>query len=408
MDRIAVRGAREHNLKNIDVDIPRRTLTVITGVSGSGKSSLAFDTIYAEGQRRYVESLSAYARQFLGQMEKPDVDAIDGLSPAVAIEQRTAARNPRSTVATTTEIYDYLRLLFARIGQPHCPRCGRPIGRQTVEEMVDRLLLLEAGTRLTLLAPVVRGRKGEHADILADARRQGFLRVRIDGDLVELEDERPPLDKKKPHTIEIVVDRLEANPAKRSRLHDSLETALRVASGTARVAVAGQTEELVFSEHAACPDCGISFEALEPRNFSFNSPYGACPECAGLGTHLTIDPGLVVPDPTLSIREGALKPWSGEAKWYGTMLETLAKRYEFSLDTPFKSLPKRVRELILHGSGKEELEFSWKSKRMSAKFRRPFEGVIPNLSRRHRQTGSNFIREWIENFMAPQPCASCG
>jgi excinuclease ABC subunit A len=408
VDWISVRGAREHNLKNIDVDIPRRTLTVITGVSGSGKSSLAFDTIYAEGQRRYVESLSAYARQFLGQMEKPDVDRIDGLSPAVAIEQRTAARNPRSTVATTTEIYDYLRLLFARVGHPHCPRCGKPIGRQTVEEMVDRLLRLAPGSRLTILGPLVRGRKGEHEGVLAHARRQGFLRARVDGVLVELDPDLPALDPKKKHTIEIVVDRLATDPAKRSRLHDSLETALRAAGGTARVEVQGAAEELVFSESAACPDCGLSFEPLEPRSFSFNSPYGACPECAGLGTHLTIDPELVVPDPTLSLRAGALKPWSGEAKWYGTMLETLARHFEFSLDTPFNKLPKRMRDLILHGSGKQELEFSWKSKRMSAKFRRPFEGVIPNLTRRHRQTSSNFIREWIENFMAPKPCASCG
>jgi excinuclease ABC subunit A len=341
-------------------------------------------------------------------MEKPDVDRIDGLSPAVAIEQRTAARNPRSTVATTTEIYDYLRLLFARIGHPHCPRCGQPIGRQTVEEMVDRLLQLAPGTRITILGPLVRGRKGEHEGVLADARRQGFLRARVDSALVELDPDLPHLDPKKKHTIEIVVDRLAIDPAKRSRLHDSLETALKAAGGTARVEVQGEAEELVFSESAACPNCGIAFEPLEPRSFSFNSPYGACPECAGLGTHLTIDPALVVPDPTLSLREGALKPWAGEAKWYGTMLATLAKHFEFSLETPFNKLPKRLRELILNGSGKEELEFSWKSKRMSAKFRRPFEGVIPNLARRHRQTSSNFIREWIENFMAPQPCASCG
>ncbi len=403
-----MRGAREHNLKNIDIDIPRNTLTVITGVSGSGKSSLAFDTIYAEGQRRYVESLSAYARQFLGQMEKPDVDSIDGLSPAIAIEQRTAARNPRSTVATTTEIYDHLRLLFARIGRQHCPKCGREIGRQTVEEMVDRLLAQPPGIRLVILAPVVRGRKGEHAEILADARRGGFPRARIDGELVDLDGGDVVLDKKRKHTIELVIDRLPADPGKRSRYHDSLETALRAGGGTAVVAV-GDAEEILFSESAACLQCGLSFESLEPRNFSFNSPYGACRECDGLGTHLEVDPELVVPDPRLAVSEGALKPWrSADAKWYGAMLATLARHYRFSLEAPFGKLPKRVRDLLLYGSGKDEIDFSWKSKRMSAKIRRPFEGVIPSLERRYRQTSSNMIREWIGGFMSPRPCAACG
>ena len=407
VDRIAVRGAREHNLKNIDVDIPRNRLVVVTGVSGSGKSSLAFDTIYAEGQRRYVESLSAYARQFLGQMEKPDVDSIDGLSPAIAIEQRTAARNPRSTVATTTEIYDHLRLLFARVGRQHCHRCGREIGRQTIEEMVDRLLALPPGTRFQILAPLVRGRKGEHAEVLAEARRQGFLRARVDGEVLDLDGAEIVLDKKRKHTIEVVVDRLEVNPEKRSRFHDSLETALRAGGGVAEVLVGGG-ESILFSESAACLQCGVSFEPLEPRNFSFNSPYGACRDCDGLGTHLEMDPDLVVPDHRLSINEGAIKPWrSADAKWYGAMLQTLAKHYDFSLDTPFGKLPKRARDLILYGSGRDEIDFNWKSKRMTARIRRPFEGVIPSLARRYRQTGSNMIREWIAGFMSPRPCASC-
>ncbi len=429
MERISVRGAREHNLKNLDVDIPRNRFVVVTGVSGSGKSSLAFDTIYAEGQRRYVESLSAYARQFLGQMEKPDVDSIDGLSPAIAIEQRTAARNPRSTVATTTEIYDHLRLLFARVGRQHCHRCGREIGRQTIEEMVDRLLALPSGTRFQILAPLVRGRKGEHAEVFAEARRQGFLRARVNGEIRDLDGEEIVLDKKRKHTIEVVVDRLEVNPEKRSRFHDSLETALRAGGGVAEVLVAGggasggsgaaaaaagapgaaAGEPILFSESAACLDCGVSFEALEPRNFSFNSPYGACRDCDGLGTHLEMDPELVVPDQRLSINAGAIKPWrSADAKWYGAMLQTLAKNYDFSLDTPFGKLPKRARDLILHGSGRDEIDFNWKSKRMTAKIRRPFEGVIPSLARRYKQTGSNMIREWIAGFMSPRPCASCG
>jgi excinuclease ABC subunit A len=428
VEKITVRGAREHNLKNIDVDIPRNRLVVVTGVSGSGKSSLAFDTIYAEGQRRYVESLSAYARQFLGQMEKPDVDSIDGLSPAIAIEQRTAARNPRSTVATTTEIYDHLRLLFARVGRQHCHRCGREIGRQTIEEMVDRLLALPGGTRVLLLAPLVRGRKGEHLEVLAEARRQGFLRARVNGEIRDLDGEDLVLDKKRKHTIEVVVDRLEVQPEKRSRFHDSLETALKTGGGVAEVLVVGGAsgagsaggrvgaggapaggEPILFSESAACLDCGVSFEALEPRNFSFNSPYGACRDCDGLGTHLEMDPDLVVPDQRLSINEGAIKPWrSADAKWYGAMLATLAKNYDFSLDQPFGKLPKRARDLVLHGSGRDEIDFNWKSKRMTAKIRRPFEGVIPSLARRYRQTGSNMIREWIAGFMSPRSCASCG
>ncbi len=406
---IAVRGARAHNLRNIDVDIPRHRLIVLTGVSGSGKSSLAFDTIYAEGQRRYVESLSAYARQFLGQMEKPDVDSIDGLSPAIAVEQRTAARNPRSTVATTTEIYDYLRLLFARAGQQYCPTCGDPIGRQTVDEMVDRILALPAGTRILVLAPVVRGRKGEHVEVLAEARRSGFLRARIDGEIVELEDDGSiELDKKRTHTIEIVVDRLVVDPAKRGRLHDSLETALK-SSGQGAALVEAAGEELLFSERAACLKCGRSFEPLEPRVFSFNSPYGACPECDGLGTHLEIDVEKVVPDSSLSLNEGAFKPWSSaDSRWTGAILRALTRHYNFSLDTPFRRLPKRIRDVLLFGSGTEELDFTWASKRLKATMRRPFEGVIPSLARRYRQTSSPAVRESIAAFMSSLPCPGCG
>jgi excinuclease ABC subunit A len=407
---IAVRGARAHNLKNIDVDIPRHQLTVITGVSGSGKSSLAFDTIYAEGQRRYVESLSAYARQFLGQMEKPDVDSIDGLSPAIAIEQRTAARNPRSTVATTTEIYDYLRLLYARVGRQFCPTCGEPIGRQTVDEMVDRLLTLPAGSRVMVLAPVVRGRKGEHAEMVAAARRQGFLRARVDGEIVELEEaEQLRLDKKRKHTIEIVVDRLDVGADRRARLHDSLETALKASGqGAALIQVAGG-EELLFSEQAACPKCGRSFEPLEPRAFSFNNPYGACPDCDGLGDRLEIDPEQVVPNRDLTVAAGALKPWGpADSKWHGPLLRALARRFRFSLDVPFRRLPKRIRDLLLYGSGKEELEVDWKSERFQVKVKRPFEGVIPSLRRRYRQTASAGVREWVASFMSSLPCATCG
>ncbi|MGD8394325.1 MAG: excinuclease ABC subunit UvrA, partial [Candidatus Eiseniibacteriota bacterium] len=408
VNAISVRGAREHNLKSIDVEIPRHRLVVLTGVSGSGKSSLAFDTIYAEGQRRYVESLSAYARQFLGQMEKPDVEAIDGLSPAIAIEQRTAARNPRSTVATTTEIYDHLRLLYARVGQQHCPDCGEPVGAQTVEEIVDRLNGLPAGTRILILAPRVRGRKGEHRALLEEARQAGFLRARIDGTLVDLDGDLPALDRQRRHTIEIVVDRLKIGTAREGRLADSLETALRTGEGVVTVQIV-DGEALGFAETAACLRCGRSFEPLEPRSFSFNSPYGACRECDGLGTHLEIDPELVIPDPGLSISGGAIRPWkSTDGKWYGGMLRAIAKQYGFSLETPFRRLPKRVRHIVLYGSGSDDVRFSWNSKRISAEIRRPFEGVIPSLKRRFRQTASAAIREEIGRYMAPRPCAGCG
>ncbi len=406
-DVIAVRGAREHNLKNVDLDLPRNAFVVVTGVSGSGKSSLAFDTIYAEGQRRYVESLSAYARQFLGQMEKPAVDSIDGLSPAIAIEQRTTAKNPRSTVATTTELYDYLRILFARVGVQHCPSCERSIGRMTSTEIVDQLLTHPTGTRLILQAPLVRGRKGEHKKVLEKARAAGYLRVRVDGEIKAL-DEPLQLDPKRRHTIGLVVDRLKVDATKAQRLADSLEATLKAGDGVAEAWLDGSTEPLVFSEDAACVDCGLNFEALEPRNFSFNSPYGACRTCDGLGQHLEVDPALVVPDPSLSIAGGALKPWGYKSgNWYGVMLKALARHLDFSLTTPFGKLPKKARQAVLYGTGEDELKYNWKSKRMAASLKRPFEGVIHNLERRYRQTQSAGMREEIARYMAPRQCPEC-
>ncbi|MDZ4804965.1 MAG: excinuclease ABC subunit UvrA [Candidatus Eisenbacteria bacterium] len=407
MDRISIRGAREHNLKNISIDIPRDKLVVMTGVSGSGKSSLAFDTIYAEGQRRYVESLSAYARQFLGQMEKPDVDQIEGLSPAISIEQRTAGRNPRSTVATVTEIYDYLRLLFARIGVQHCHNCGRTISRMSVQEMVDHALKLPEGSRTQLLAPIVRGRKGEYRAELELLKKQGYLRARIDGTLHELDDP-PKLAKTKKHTIEIVVDRLKIDPKNRGRLADSLETALKLGQGQATFVTEGQSEEMLFSESASCLHCGLSFEDMEPRMFSFNSPYGACPTCDGLGTQMEIDIELLMPDSSLSLRDGALAPLKDvEDGWYGQQIAALARNYKFSLSTPFKKLTKKQQDVVLKGSGDEEITVQYKDKRYDVKFKKKFEGVIPNLMRRHRETSSNWIREWIEGYMTLRPCAVC-
>ena len=338
--KIIIKGARQHNLQNIDVEIPRDKLVVITGLSGSGKSSLAFDTIYAEGQRRYVESLSAYARQFLGQMDKPDVDSIEGLSPAISIDQKTTSRNPRSTVGTITEIYDYLRLLYARIGNPHCPNCGKPISRQTVQQIIDQLLTLAEGTRIQVLAPVVRGRKGEHKKVLESIRREGFVRIRVDGELHEVTDPLN-LDKNKKHTIEIVVDRIVIRSDIHSRLTDSVETALQYGEGIVVVDVIGQ-EELLFSEHFACVDCGISMEELTPRMFSFNSPYGACPECDGLGSKLEIDPDLVV-DYDLSLSEGALIPWrSSKSQWLEAILDAVCREYRIDPEQPLKELPRKV------------------------------------------------------------------
>ncbi|MBN1505124.1 MAG: excinuclease ABC subunit UvrA [Candidatus Eisenbacteria bacterium] len=403
---ISVRGAREHNLKNIDVDIPRNSLVVITGVSGSGKSSLAFDTVYAEGQRRYVESLSAYARQFLGQMEKPDVDSIEGLSPAVSIEQRTAGANPRSTVATVTELYDYLRLLFSRLGVQYCHRCGAPVGAQTPSQIVASLLETEAGKTVQVMAPLVRGRKGEYKKELEQARKQGFLRARVDGQVVELESVGS-LKKTKKHDIDILIDRLLVSEKNRTRLADSVETALRVTSGTA--SVLSGAKELLFSDRRACPNCGIGFDELNPRNFSFNSPYGACPVCDGLGTRLEIDPSLVVPDPRLSLAEGALAPWGKAGSgWFWTQVRALARHYRFDLKTPFEELPEAAKRGILYGTGPDEVESTYKSTRFTVKRRASFPGIIPDLTRRYRATTSDAVREWIEGFMAQGKCPACG
>jgi excinuclease ABC subunit A len=387
---IRIRGARVHNLKNINVVLPRNRLVAITGLSGSGKSSLAFDTLYAEGQRRYVESLSAYARQFLEQMQKPDVDAIEGLSPAISIEQKTVSHNPRSTAGTVTEIYDYLRLLFARAGKPHCPSCGKPIARQTVQEIVDQVLALPPKSRFSVLAPVLRGRKGEHKKLLEDLRKQGFMRVNVDGEVYDLEDDLA-LDAKRRHDIDVYVDRLVIKPDVRGRLTDSVEIALTLAEGLVKIAPV-DGDDVFYSERHACIDCGISLPEISPRLFSFNSPHGACPECDGLGEIRFIDSGLVVPDPDLSLREGAIVAWGKSGHGYMfQMLQTVAQHYKFSLDTPFGKLPKRAQEVVLNGSGEQELRFNLKRDEMSHKFRRPFEGVITNLERRYRETSSNMM-----------------
>jgi excinuclease ABC subunit A len=408
MASISIRGAREHNLKNIDVTIPRDKLVVVTGVSGSGKSSLAFDTIYAEGQRRYVESLSAYARQFLGQMEKPDVDHIDGLSPAISIEQRTAGRNPRSTVATATEIYDYLRLFFARLGRQTCVSCGRPISRLTVQEMADRVVDGASGRRAQILAPIVRGRKGEYRAELEEMKREGFLRARMDGAWVELEDP-PKLDKKRKHTIEIVVDRLKPSLAHRQRLSDSLETALGLSGGLVTVVTEGADEQ-TLNEHATCVGCGISYGELEPRMFSFNSPYGACPECDGLGARTEIDPERLVPDPSLSLADGAIVSYRSkmDSSWLGAQLKALARAYAFDLRMPWRQLPARIRKVVLHGTRGKELDVVYKDSRFSVKFKKEWEGVIPNLTRRYHETHSDSAREFIQGFMGLAPCKACG
>ncbi|HMI31276.1 MAG TPA: excinuclease ABC subunit UvrA [Candidatus Limnocylindrales bacterium] len=408
MDLIKIRGAREHNLKNLSLDIPRNALVVLTGVSGSGKSSLAFDTLYAEGQRRYVESLSAYARQFLGQMEKPDVDQIEGLSPAISIEQRVAGANPRSTVATVTEIYDYLRLLFARVGVQHCLTCDRPIRGQTIQEMVDQILEAHAGDKIQVLAPVVRGRKGEYRKDLAQFRKLGFVRARVDGAWHELEDEIP-LDKKRKHTIEILVDRLPAEPARKSRLYESIETATRLSSGLVLV-LPSKGQEIVLSSEAACPVCGVSYEPPEPRSFSFNSPYGACKTCDGLGTALEIDPDLVVPDRTKSLRDGAVVVWGdAEGTWIKGTIQAFAKRMKISMDTPFAKLPAAAQKALLHGLGDEKLQYKFKLKSGTVwSHKGRFRGVIPELMRRYRETTSDQVRAHIEQSMSKKPCPACG
>ncbi|MBA4603523.1 excinuclease ABC subunit UvrA [Thermoactinomyces mirandus] len=405
-ENIVVRGARVHNLKNIHVTIPRDKFVVVTGISGSGKSSLAFDTIYAEGQRRYVESLSAYARQFLGQMDKPDVDAIDGLSPAISIDQKTTSRNPRSTVGTVTEIYDYLRLLFARIGRAYCPEHGIEIASQTVQQMVDRIMELPERSRIQILAPIVKGRKGEHAKLLKEIGRQGYVRVRVDGELRELSEEIK-LEKNRKHTIEVVVDRIIVKPGIETRLTDSVETALELSGGEVLCDIIGG-DELLFSSSLACPECGFSIDELSPRMFSFNSPYGACPTCDGLGSRMEIDPQLVIPDPSLSLSEGAIEPWSSSINgYYRQLLASLCEYYGIDMDKPFQELNKKEKEIILYGS-KEPIPFRYRN---DAGFVREtttrFEGVVNNLSRRFKETGSDATREYLETYMTTKACPTC-
>jgi excinuclease ABC subunit A len=409
-ESLVIHGAREHNLRNVTLELPRNKLIVFTGLSGSGKSSLAFDTIYAEGQRRYVESLSAYARQFLGQMEKPDVDFIEGLSPAISIDQKSTSRNPRSTVGTITEIYDYLRVLFARVGHPHCSNCGRPIGRQTPEQIVDRVMELPEGTRFQVLAPMVRGRKGEYGKMLEDLSRKGFPRARIDGEVRDLS-EPIRLPKNFKHTIEVVVDRLIARSDIRRRVADSIETALELAEGIAAIAVTtheGHEELQNFSQALACTYCGLSFDELAPRNFSFNSPYGACPTCDGLGTRLEVDAELVVPDADLSVNEGALAPWaSATLEYWYRVLEAVAQAHSFTLDTPWKRLPKRAKDVLLYGSD-QRIHVQYKNRygRRRA-YWTTYEGAIPNVERRHAETDSDAAREKLEQFMREIPCRAC-
>jgi excinuclease ABC subunit A len=408
MDRIVVRGAREHNLRNIDVDIPRDSLTVITGLSGSGKSSLAFDTIYAEGQRRYVESLAAYARQFLELMQKPDVDSIEGLSPAISIEQKTTSRNPRSTVGTVTEIYDYMRLLWARVGVPHSPATGLPIESQTVSQMVDRLQTMAQGTRLLILAPIVRGRKGEYRKELQDLRRRGFQRVKVDGRLFDIE-EAPPLNKKVKHDIEAVVDRVVVRDGMATRLAESLETALNLSDGIVFAESADTGERITFSSKFACPVSGFSIDEIEPRLFSFNNPFGACSACDGLGTEMYFDPQLVVPDDRLSLAEGAVAPWAAStSQYYRQTLDALARHFGFDLATAFRSLPQAVQQVILFGSANEAVTFAYNDGVRAYEVRKPFEGVIPNMERRWRETESAWIREELSRFQTVTRCQSCG
>ena len=409
MDHIHIRGARTHNLKNIDLTLPRDRLIVITGLSGSGKSSLAFDTIYAEGQRRYVESLSAYARQFLSVMEKPDVDHIEGLSPAIAIEQKSTSHNPRSTVGTITEIYDYLRLLFARAGEPRCPEHHLPLAAQTVSQMVDAILAQAEGSRWMLLAPLVEGRKGEHQQIFTELRAQGFIRARVDGEIVEL-DQSPRLDKKRKHTIEAVVDRFKIRPDLRQRLAESLETALHLGAGLVRVVAMDDPQRaLVFSARYACPECGFSLPELEPRLFSFNNPHGACPACDGLGSRTFFDPAKVVSHPELSLRAGAIRSWDRRNRYYFRLLQALAEHDGFDIDTPFQNLPRQIQNRILHGTGDEAIEIRYQNEDGRTVCRRqPFEGVIPNMERRYRETDSPAVREELAKYLGHQPCPECG
>ncbi len=409
-DSIYIKGARENNLKNIDLEIPRDKLVVFTGLSGSGKSSLAFDTIYAEGQRRYVESLSSYARMFLGQMDKPDVDYIEGLSPAISIDQKTTSRNPRSTVGTVTEIYDYLRLLWARIGIPHCPKCGKEIRQQTIDQIVDQVLAWPDGSRIQILAPVVRSRKGEHAKVFEDARKSGYVRVRVDGSVYDLSEEIR-LDKNKKHNIEVVVDRLVVRPDSARRLTDSAETAASLSGGLVLVNDPASGEEQLFSQNYACEDCGISIEELAPRMFSFNSPYGACPTCSGLGTQLRADPGLIIRNPSLSILQGGIQaPGWGNAKGDSIAkmyYDALSKKYHFKLTTPIKDLPKEALDVIMYGTNGEPLELQYDTARGKGVLKQPFEGLVNNVERRYRDTQSQSMREEYEEYMGQYPCPDC-
>lgn len=410
-DTIKVKGARANNLKNIDIEIPRDKLVVMTGLSGSGKSSLAFDTIYAEGQRRYVESLSSYARQFLGQMDKPDVDYIDGLSPAISIDQKTTSRNPRSTVGTVTEIYDYLRLLWARVGVPHCPNCGKEIKRQTIDQIVDQIMALPEGTKIQVMAPVVRARKGEHIKVFEDARKSGYVRARVDGSVYELTEEIK-LDKNLKHDIDVVVDRIVIKPDIVRRLTDSVETASSLAENLVRINVLGENErDMLFSQNYACEDCGISIEEMTPRMFSFNNPYGACPKCTGLGTQLLIDPDLIMPDKNLSILDGAITA-SGWCNVRGDSIskmyfDALAKKYRFKLTTPVGELPKEVQNVIMYGTGGETLELKFDGKRGTGVLHQPFEGIANNLTRRYHESQSQSVRDDIEECMSEVPCPEC-
>ncbi len=410
IDKLIVRGAREHNLKNVSIELPRNALIVFTGLSGSGKSSLAFDTIFAEGQRRYVESLSAYARQFLGQMDKPDVDFIEGLSPAVSIDQKSTNRNPRSTVGTITEVYDYLRLLFARAGRPHCPTCGKAVTRQSPQQIVDQILTMPATTKFQVLAPIVRSRKGEFVELFADLITQGFSRARVDGEVIQLTDV-PKLKKQEKHTIEVVVDRLTAKEESKTRLTDSIETALRLASGIVLldfVDAKGVEKERTYSEHLACHDCNLSFEELEPRSFSFNSPFGACPECSGIGTKLEVDNDLIIPDDSISINEGAIAPWSGgqSSDYFLRLLEALAKDVSFSLDTPWKKISVKARDAIINGY-EYEIKMKYKGRYGTKNYTTGFEGVVPFIHRRHSETDSDYSRDKYEAYMRETPCDVC-
>ena len=408
-DKITIQGAREHNLKNIDIEVPREKLVVFTGLSGSGKSSLAFDTIYAEGQRRYVESLSAYARQFLGQMEKPDVDYIEGLSPAISIDQKTTSKNPRSTVGTVTEIYDYLRLMYARIGVPHCPKCGVEIQQQTIDQICDQVLSFEEGTRMLILAPVIRAKKGQHQKVLETAKKNGYVRVRVDGEMRELEEDIN-LEKTKKHDIDIVVDRLIIRPGVETRLTDSLETALGLAGGLAYVSIV-DGEEILFSQNYACSICGMSIEELSPRMFSFNSPYGACPTCAGLGTMMKVDPELIM-DKKKSIRQGGILAggWgnvSDENSLSAMYFGALAKEYGFSLDTPIAELPQEILNVILYGSKGKKMQFEYKRSFGSTSYMGTFEGIVNNLERRYAETQSDYAKAEIEAYMSNIHCPDC-